>query len=790
MPTSNRKNLILFTSSFPCGSDEVFLENEYPYLLDKFDRIVIFTSSKEKVRAQFQHKKTEVRHISKSLSRNEKTFGAIKGFFSKIYRDEVRFIRKGLKFKVNRGVNKTLLSACVLQNRIANQIEHFIHAQNFTKSETTLYSYWFDEFAYSAALIKKRNPDLMVVTRAHGWDVYFERHPNNYLPLRKFTLTNLDQCLVVSNFGAQYLKNKFKGFDAKISTSRLGTPSIVTQSEGEINSIFQLVSCSSAIQLKRIDRIIHALQLIKNAKIHWIHFGSGPLLDKLKEEASKRLGNSPNISWEFKGYVSNENVIEYYKNNQVDLFINSSETEGIPVSIMEALSCSIPCIAPNVGGISEIVNKEVGHLLSSTPNEMEIGIAIENFINQDVETRKQIELNAKVMHEKYYHSESNFKQFTAAILSQSFLQPYHQCARCLYDNHVYPNITFDSKGNCNICYIYEDLQERTVMKGAVGAQKLSNLINEIKSQGADKEFDCILGVSGGVDSSYVAYLSKEWGLRPYVIHVDGGWNSDISVKNIASLLKKLGLDLHTHVIDWQEMKDIQRSFIKASVLDIDLPFDNAFMAILYQIANKLGIKYILSGHNTETEGWMPETFTHYKLDTINIKSIHKKFGEQKIKSFPMIGPIQAYHYNSRKGIKMVSPLDLIDYNKAEVKEFLIKDFDWIDYGGKHYENTFTRFYQSYILYHKFNIDKRISHLSTLINSGQMTKEKAIEELQKLPYNLETIDKEKEFFAKKLGFSVQELEEYVKSPGVSHVEFGSYLNVFKKLKNLRDLVLLK
>jgi N-acetyl sugar amidotransferase len=334
------------------------------------------------------------------------------------------------------------------------------------------------------------------------------------------------------------------------------------------------------------------------------------------------------------------------------------------------------------------------------------------------------------------------------------------------------------------------LQSRTVIKGAAGAQKLSSLINEIKLKGAEKKYDCIVGVSGGVDSSYVAYLSKEWGLRPYIIHVDGGWNSDVSVKNILKLLRKLNFELHTHVIDWQEMRDLQRAFIKASVLDIDLPFDNAFMAILYKTASKLGIKYILSGHNTETEGWMPENFTHYKLDSINIKSIHKRFGEQSIKNFPMMGPIQASFYKNRKGIEMISPLDLIDYNKAEVKDFLIKDFDWIDYGGKHYENTFTRFYQSYILYHKFKIDKRISHLSTLINSGQITKEQAKQELDKLPYDIENIEKEKEFFAKKLGFHKDELDEYVKAPGISHLHYASYLKLFKKIKRFRDFIFMK
>ena len=789
MGNNQRKNLILFTSSFPCGSDEVFLENEYPYLLETFERIVIFTSSKEPVRRKFEHEKTEVRHISKSLSGNAKTLGTLKGLFSKIYREEIRLIRKDLKLKLNSRINKTLLSACVLQNRIALEVNQLIKERNFNLHETTLYSYWFDEFAYAAALLKHRNPKLMAITRAHGWDVYFERHPNNYLPLRKFTLKQIDQCLVVSDFGTQYLKNKFSGFDKKISTSRLGTPTIITQNLS-LKEPFELVSCSSSIQLKRIDRIIHALQLIKSTKIHWTHFGSGVLQDKLIAEASKRFENSQNITWEFKGHVSNEKVIEYYKINQVDLFINTSETEGIPVSIMEALSCSIPCIAPNVGGISEIVNEHVGHLLSSTPNEMEISVAIEKLVNKDTEALNQIKLNAKAWHEKYYHAETNFKRFTANISSQSFLQPYQQCSRCLYDNHVYPNIIFDSKGVCNICRIYENLQERTVLKGAVGAQKLSNLINEIKLKGADKQFDCILGVSGGVDSSYVAYLAKEWGLRPYVIHVDGGWNSDISVKNIAKLLQKLGVDLHTHVIDWQEIRDIQRAFIKASVLDIDLPFDNAFMAILYQTANKLGIKYILSGHNTETEGWMPENFTHYKLDSINIKSIHNRFGEQSISKFPIMGPLKASYFRNRKGIEMISPLDLIDYNKAEVKEFLINDFDWIDYGGKHYENLFTRFYQSYILYHKFNIDKRISHLSTLINSGQISKEQANMELQKLPYNMDTIDKEKEFFTKKLGFSMEKLEEYIKSPGIPHETYGSYLNIFKKIKILRDTILFK
>jgi hypothetical protein len=221
MPHRKRKNLILFTSSFPCGSDEVFLENEYPYLIETFDRIIIVTSSKEPVRPRFENEKTEVIRLSKILSGNSKTVGTIKVLFSKIYRDELRIIRKELKLKFKNSINKTLLSACVQQNKIEKEVLKIINDRNLIASETTLYSYWFDEFAYSIALLKKQVPEFMAITRAHGWDVYFERHPNNYLPLRKYTLNNLDQCLVVSDFGKQYLKNKFQGFDNKISTSRL-----------------------------------------------------------------------------------------------------------------------------------------------------------------------------------------------------------------------------------------------------------------------------------------------------------------------------------------------------------------------------------------------------------------------------------------------------------------------------------------------------------------------------------------------------------------------------------------
>ena len=789
MADTTRKNLILFTSSFPCGSDEVFLENEFPFLENNFNKIIIITSSKLPVKNNYKSDKIEVIKLYKKVPFLKKIFFLVQTLFSRIYRDELNAIKNEFQLKPNIDIYKTLLSASILKKYIANKMEKLITERGLKSSETVLYSYWFDEFAFAEASLKNKYPELMCICRAHGWDVYFERHSNNYLPLRKYTLKSLDHCYIVSNFGVEYLNFKIKGISSKVSCSKLGTP-IIEDNVKLKNDFFHLVSCSSIIRLKRVDRIIQSLSLIKDINIHWTHFGTGDLENSIITLANKNLNDKTNITYEFKGSQSNKEIIEFYQKNQVDLFINCSETEGIPVSIMEALSCGIPCIAPNVGGISEIVNENVGELLSSTPNDLEICRAIEKFATLNHEQKEIFRKNSKLFHKDNYNADSNFNAFVNQISRKKLIPKFQECTRCLYNNHTYPSISFDSMGVCNICHIYEELKHKTVFKGAAGAQKISKLLNDIKKDGNNKKYDCIIGVSGGVDSSYVAYLSKEWGLKPFVIHVDNGWNSDTSVKNIDRLLKRLDLELHTHVINWQEMKDLQRSFVKASVVDIDLPFDNAFMAILYRYANKLGIKYILSGHNTETEGWMPDNFTHYKLDVMNIKNIHQRFGKAKISNFPLMGPLKSWYYKKWKKIEMVSPIDYIDYNKNKVKQFLINDFEWVDYGGKHYENLFTRFYQSYILYHKFGIDKRISHLSTLINSGQISKENAQEELKKLPYLKDSIQNEKAFFIKKLGFSEQEFDKYIDEPAVQHIYYKSYLNLFRKIKSVRDFILIR
>jgi N-acetyl sugar amidotransferase len=359
---------------------------------------------------------------------------------------------------------------------------------------------------------------------------------------------------------------------------------------------------------------------------------------------------------------------------------------------------------------------------------------------------------------------------------------YQVCSRCIMDTNDYPEITFDEKGVCSICHIYDDMAMKTVKRGHEAEIALNKMLDEIKKYGKNREYDCLIGVSGGVDSTYLSYKAKEWGLKPLILHVDNGWNTELSVMNIEQLVKKLGYDLFTYVIDWNEIKDLQLSYMKASVLDIDVPTDNAYAAAVFKIANEKNIKYILTGHNTVTEGWLPPTFTHFKYDIINMKAIHKKFGKVPLKTFPYLGITKGWYYMKIKGLKTYSPLNWIDYDKNKVKDFIQKELGWRDYGGKHYENIFTRFYQGYILFKKFGVDKRKSHLSTLICSGQITREKALEEIKSNPYPTEELLLEdREYLIKKLGITEAIFEEIMNTPVKKHTDYPSILHWYDRLR---------
>lgn len=347
---------------------------------------------------------------------------------------------------------------------------------------------------------------------------------------------------------------------------------------------------------------------------------------------------------------------------------------------------------------------------------------------------------------------------------------YQQCSFSVMDNIADPSISFDENGICNYYYEYKKAEKEKVIEGDLGWSELQKIAHTIKEAGRGQQYDCIMGLSGGVDSTYVAYVAKKLGLRPLAVHFDNGWNSELAVMNIENIVNKLGFDLFTYVIDWEEFKDLQLAYLKASVVDIEAITDHAIFAAMYRIAGDKNIKYILSGTNVQTENTLPKAWVHSKADHVNIKAIHKKFGTVPLKTFPFMDSKVKRYYQQMKGVTAISVLNYVDYNKKAVKELIARELGWRDYGGKHYESVWTRFYQGYILPTKFGIDKRKAHLSDLIFGGQITKNEALIELQKPIYDPEQLKVDYEFVLKKFGLTREEFEALMRLPPKSHYDY--------------------
>lgn len=355
---------------------------------------------------------------------------------------------------------------------------------------------------------------------------------------------------------------------------------------------------------------------------------------------------------------------------------------------------------------------------------------------------------------------------------------YKMCTKTIMDT-TDEDIVFDEEGICNHYYEYKKLEPYYTYQGKETDIQLEKIIDEIKRSGKGKEYDCLIGLSGGVDSSYVAYNAKKLGLRALTVHFDNGWNSELAVKNIENIVKKLNFDYQTWVVDWEEFKDLQISFIKSSVANIEIPSDHAFLAALYRIANQYNIKYILSGSNFVTEGILPKSWGYNAKDLTHIRAIHKKFGKKKLKSYPTLGLYKELYYTYFKKIKMVRLLNYLPYVKTEAMKIIQNELDWKYYGGKHYESVFTRFFQGYILPVKFNIDKRKAHLSTLIMSGQITREQALEEIKKPPMTEEQINDDKIYVTKKLDISLDEFDAIMKEKPKKYTEYANN----EKIRNI-------
>lgn len=375
----------------------------------------------------------------------------------------------------------------------------------------------------------------------------------------------------------------------------------------------------------------------------------------------------------------------------------------------------------------------------------------------------------------------------------NFGRPYQQCSISVMDTIADPDIRFDEKGICNYYYEYLERETAAVPKGAEAERQLKEIVDKIKVSGAGNKYDCITGVSGGVDSTYLALMAKKLGLRPLIVHFDNSWNSESAVKNIENIISKLGFDLYTLVVDWEEFKDLQIAYLKASVVDIEAITDHAIIGTMYRLAAENNIRYILSGANVVTETTLPRYWIFNKMDHVNIQDIHSQYGKLKLKTFPFFNSAKKRLYTKLKKVETVFPLNYLPYNKKEVKEVITRELDWRDYGGKHYESVFTRFYQGYILPVKFGIDKRKAHLSNLIFSGQIKKGEALEELSKPGYDLQQLKTDYEFVLKKFELTEEEFEQILKLPRREHSEFKTEKSVWdqymvlKLMKGIRNKI---
>lgn len=359
------------------------------------------------------------------------------------------------------------------------------------------------------------------------------------------------------------------------------------------------------------------------------------------------------------------------------------------------------------------------------------------------------------------------------------------CNFCVMDNSD-PQIEFDTDGVCNHCKtaLKQLNQKPYALPLKEKEEKWQALVKEISFYGNNKKYDCLIGLSGGVDSTYVAYVVKKAGLRPLAVHLDNGWNSELSVMNIESICRKLDIELFTKVLNWEEFKTLQLAFLKASTPDSEVPTDHAIFATLFELANKFDIKYILTGINIATESILPQTWSYGHWDWKYIKNINKLFGSKELNDFPHYGLLKLIFNLKIRKIKWISTLNYLHFNKAEAKKLIQQELDWKDYGGKHHESIYTKFFQTYILPKKFGIDKRKAHLSALICSKQITREEALEELKTSTYDELEAGNEKEYLIKKFGISAEDFERIMNAEPKTFHSYPNNWSLINKIQSFR------
>jgi len=358
---------------------------------------------------------------------------------------------------------------------------------------------------------------------------------------------------------------------------------------------------------------------------------------------------------------------------------------------------------------------------------------------------------------------------------------YQICSQCIMDI-TDTEIIFDAHGVCNHCNEFKLVSKQQWLPNDEGHRQWMTMLEKIKEHGRGKDYDCIIGLSGGVDSSYLALKASEWGLRPLVVHVDAGWNSELAVANIEAILKHCNYDLHTHVVDWEEMRDLHLAYLHAGIANQDVPQDHIFFASLYHFATRNNIRYILSGGNLATEGVFPQSWHGSAMDAINLKAIHRKFGQHRLLNYKTINFFSYYFwYPFVKKMRTLRPLNYMPYDKTKAIEELERTVGWRSYGRKHGESQFTKLFQNFYLPTKFGFDKRRPHLSSLIVSGQMTREQALEEMSKPLYDAKELELDIDYFCKKLRINRKVFDELMCAPIRHYSEFPNWEKYHRALK---------
>lgn len=350
-------------------------------------------------------------------------------------------------------------------------------------------------------------------------------------------------------------------------------------------------------------------------------------------------------------------------------------------------------------------------------------------------------------------------------------------------------IRFDDDGVCNHCIEFDDVTSKYWFPNEEGTSRLAQIIDTIKADGRGKEYDCILGLSGGVDSSYLALKASEWDLRPLVVHVDAGWNSELAVANIEVILKHCKYDLHTHVVDWNDMRDLQLAYLRSGISNQDVPQDHIFFSTLNHFAISNGIRYFLSGGNFATEAIFPKSWHGSNMDSTNLKAIHKKYGTGKFSNYKTISFFEYYvWYPLFRKMRTIRPLNYMPYDKAQALLELEQTIGYKPYSRKHGESLFTKLFQNHLLPEKYGYDKRRPHLSSLIVSGQISRDEALEKLEEPLYDANELQRDLAYFCKKLRISRDQFEEFMKVPNCSYKDFPNWdfrYNLLKRMKNFLE-----